>query len=75
VQAIDDVSRKTITSLSTITLKKGTKSEKAMEVGKTISAELQKAGIEKAVFDRGGYKYHGRVQKVAEGLREAGLKI
>jgi large subunit ribosomal protein L18 len=73
-QAIDDVTQKTIFGASDKTMK-GTKSERAMELGKLIATNIMKNGIQKALFDRGGFKYHGRVQKVAEGLRAAGLKV
>jgi large subunit ribosomal protein L18 len=45
----------------------------AMEVGKALGALCKERGIETVVFDRGGFMYHGRVQAVAEGAREAGL--
>lgn len=47
----------------------------AYEVGKLIAQKAKKLKIEKVVFDRGGYKYHGRVKALAEGAREAGLKF
>ncbi|MFH1518973.1 MAG: 50S ribosomal protein L18 [Candidatus Omnitrophota bacterium] len=47
----------------------------ANEVGKMISEKAQKSGIKNVCFDRGGYKYHGRVKKLAEGAREGGLKF
>lgn len=73
-QAIDDVSQKTIFGISDKNLK-GTKSERAELVGKTVAENIIKAGIKTALFDRGGFKYHGRVEKVAAGLRAAGLKV
>jgi large subunit ribosomal protein L18 len=73
-QAIDDVSQKTIFGTSDKALK-GTKSERAELVGKLIAETIIKAGIKTALFDRGGFKYHGRIQKVAEGLRAGGLKV
>jgi len=51
------------------------KTAKAFEVGKLIAKEALSKGIKKVVFDRGGYKYHGRVKAVAEGAREGGLKF
>ena len=54
---------------------KFTNQEAAREVGKIISEKAQKAGIKNVCFDRGGYKYHGRVKKLAEGAREGGLKF
>ena len=74
VQVIDDVAHKTLVGMSDKNLK-GTKSERAFALGKTIAESIMKNGTKIALFDRGGYKYHGRVQNVAAGLREAGLKI
>lgn len=74
VQVVDDTTAKTIFGLSDKNLK-GTKTEKAMTVGKTVAENIMKLGVKTALFDRGGYKYHGRVLNVAAGLREAGLKV
>jgi large subunit ribosomal protein L18 len=74
VQVIDDTTNKTILGLSDKGMK-GTKSERALALGKKIGADITGKGIKTALFDRGGYKYHGRVAKVCEGLREAGVKI
>ena len=74
VQVIDDTTNKTIVGMSDKGLK-GTKSERSFALGKTVAESIIKSGIKTALFDRGGYKYHGRVQNVAAGLREAGLKI
>ncbi len=49
--------------------------EAAAAVGKLVGARASDAGITKIVFDRGGYKYHGRIKALAEGAREAGLKF
>lgn len=54
---------------------KGTKSEKAFEVGKKIADLAKKAGVTSVAFDRNGYLYHGRVKKLAEGAREGGLQF
>ncbi|MCL6272460.1 50S ribosomal protein L18 [Muricauda sp. 2012CJ35-5] len=54
---------------------KGTKSEVAALVGKTIAEKAKKLGVEAVAFDRGGNLYHGRVKSLAEGAREAGLKF
>ena len=51
----------------------GKKTEKSMAVGRTLAARAKDAGITRVVFDRAGYKYHGRVKAVAEGAREGGL--
>jgi large subunit ribosomal protein L18 len=74
VQVIDDTTNKTIFGMSDKGLK-GTKSEKAKALGEKIAETIMKNGMKSALFDRGGYKYHGRVQNVAAGLRAAGLTI
>ena len=79
VQLIDDKSRKTILSSKIVPVSKnklkGGKSQKAGEVGKVIAERAKAAGINEVVFDRGGYKYHGRVKALADGLRAGGLKF
>jgi large subunit ribosomal protein L18 len=75
VQLIDDVAGKTLASLSSHKMRSGTKSERATAVGKAIAEAAGKLGIKRAVFDKGGYKYHGRVAAVASAAREAGLTI
>ena len=74
-QLIDDDAGKTIVGASWIGLKdfKGDKTAQASEVGKVLAAAAKKAGIEAAVFDRGGYLYHGRVKALADAAREGGL--
>lgn len=75
-QLIDDQNGKTIASANDAEVKEGkTKIEKAAAVGKLIAQKAVAKKIEKAVFDRGMFKYHGRVKAVADGAREAGLKI
>ncbi|TGV02072.1 50S ribosomal protein L18 [Flavivirga rizhaonensis] len=78
-QIVDDVNGTTISAASSrdkdISSAKGTKSEIATLVGKTIAERALKAGVETIAFDRGGYLYHGRVKSLAEGAREAGLKF
>ena len=49
--------------------------EQAGEAGKLLAERAEAAGIERAVFDRGGYQYHGRVKAFAEGVREGGLRV
>ena len=49
--------------------------EQATEAGKRLAQRAKDAGIERAVFDRGGYQYHGRVKALAEGIREGGLAL
>jgi large subunit ribosomal protein L18 len=75
VQMIDDMSGKTIASLSTKSIKTGTKTEKSVQVGKAVAEATLALGVKRAVFDKGGYKYHGRVAAVAAAAREAGLTI
>lgn len=53
----------------------GGKVAKGKATGKLLAEKAKAAGINKAVFDRGGYRYHGRVQAVADGAREAGLEL
>ncbi|HNU76116.1 MAG TPA: 50S ribosomal protein L18 [bacterium] len=77
-QIIDDEKSGTIVEFSSKKLKsaKGTtKTQKSFEVGKEISKLALEKGIKSVVFDRGGYRYHGRVKAVAEGAREGGLKL
>ena len=80
-QLIDDVSGRTITSASTIepevrgTLKSGANIDAAKAVGAAIGRRAVDAGVTEVIFDRGGRLYHGRVQALAEGAREAGLKF
>ncbi len=78
-QAIDDESGTTLVSSCDIKLpkigKKTTKLTKAYEVGLELSKKLKELKIEKAVFDRSGYKFHGRVKKIAQGLRDGGIKV
>lgn len=75
-QIIDDERGKTIVADSDLkTTKKGPKVEMAFEVGKNIAKKALKKGIKKVVFDRGGFLYHGRIEKVALGAREGGLEF
>ena len=81
VQAIDDHHGNTITSSSTLTIQKSLKNiysgnkEAAKAVGADIAKKLLEKSISSVVFDRGGYVFHGRVQALAEGAREVGLKF
>ncbi|CAM2763319.1 50S ribosomal protein L18 [Hathewaya histolytica] len=78
-QIIDDAAGTTIVSASSLdkdfTLKVGSNKEAARLIGEIIGKKAIENGIEEVVFDRGGYIYHGRVQELAEGAREAGLKF
>lgn len=78
VQAIDDVKRVTLLGLSEKVIKapkSSTKVERANLVGKAFGKLMRERNIEIAVFDRSGYKYHGRVKALAEGIRDAGIKF
>jgi large subunit ribosomal protein L18 len=74
-QLVDDESARTLASASWTALEKapGSKTGQANAVGKALAAAATKAGIERCVFDRGGYLFHGRVKALAEGAREGGL--
>ena len=77
-QIIDDVAGNTLVSASSVEKGfegPGSNKEAARKVGKTIAERALAKGIENVVFDRGGYVYHGRVQELAEGAREGGLKF
>lgn len=79
-QVIDDATGKTLISVSDYAGKKakagkGTKTEKASANGKALAEALKKKGIDNVVFDRGGFKYHGRIKALAEALRESGIKL
>ncbi len=74
-QIIDDIAAKTLASASDLKIKKGTKSEKAAQVGKLIAEAWAKAWISEVVFDRGWFQYIGRVKALADAAREAGLKF
>ena len=76
-QLIDDQKGKTIIEAKDAQVKKKVKGKVGLstEVGKLIAKKAKDQKIEQVVFDRGGYKYHGRVKALAEGAREAGLKF
>lgn len=76
-QIIDDESGKTLGSFNQAQLKdnKGSKVEKSKLVGENLAEIALKLKINEVTFDRSGYRYHGRVKAVAEGLREKGLKV
>lgn len=74
-QIVDDKDGKTLASVNDSKVKKGTKTERASEVGKLLAEVAKKAGITKVVFDRNGCKFHGRVKALAEAAREGGLKF
>lgn len=78
-QIIDDQKGHTLVQASTLDKSLGLENTKNMEAAKRIGSEIAKraveAGIERVVFDRSGYLYHGRVKALAEAAREAGLKF
>jgi large subunit ribosomal protein L18 len=75
MQVVDDQTGKTLAATSTVTIEKGTKTEKTTAAATKLAQELKKQKISKIVFDRGGYRYHGRVKAVAEAMREQGLEV
>ena len=75
LQAIDDVAEKTLCAVHSKTVPNGKKAEEAFASGKKLGSLLKEKNITKAVFDRGPYTYLGRVQRLAEGLREAGIQV
>lgn len=80
-QVINDIEGKTVASASTLEAgvkkdtAKGCTKEAAGTVGKLIAERAKEAGITSVVFDRGGYKFHGRVQALADAAREGGLSF
>ena len=76
-QLIDDDSGRTLASVgwTESDLRSLKPMEQATEAGKLLASRAKAAGIDSAVFDRGGYQYHGRVKALAEGAREGGLKF
>ena len=75
-QLVDDEAGRTLASATWLVLRggsKGTKTEQAAEVGKLLAESAKSAGIERVVFDRGGFLYHGRVKALADAAREGGL--
>ena len=78
-QVIDDSAGITLAAASTVEKElrssKSTKSEEAAEVGKLIAARAKSAGVERVVFDRAGFRYHGRIKSLADAAREAGLEF
>jgi len=78
-QIVDDVKEITLIGISSLSKEVDKKGKKKVEVSKVVGQQLAKKakekGIEKIVFDRNGYLYHGRVKAFAEGAREGGLKF
>jgi large subunit ribosomal protein L18 len=80
-QVIDDARGQTIAAASSLektmreSMKTGANVEAARRVGKEVAERAKKAGVDKVVFDRGAYMYHGRVKALADGAREGGLEF
>jgi large subunit ribosomal protein L18 len=76
-QLVDDLEGRTLAAASWLHLRrfKGAKTAQAAEVGKLLAQRAKEAGIETAVFDRGGYLFHGRVKALAQAAREGGLRV
>ena len=78
-QIVDDSVGRTLAAASTldpaIRAAEGDKTAKARQVGELLARRAAEVGIEAVVFDRGGYRYHGRIAALADGAREGGLKL
>ena len=76
-QVIDDASGRTLAAASTTEKElrgsKSTKSEEAAVIGRLVAERAKAAGVERVVFDRAGFRYHGRIKSLADAAREAGL--
>ncbi|MFM2105156.1 MAG: hypothetical protein RL338_188 [Chloroflexota bacterium] len=76
-QVIDDSTGRTLAAASTLEKElrkgKGTKTDEAKVVGRLVAERAKSAGVERVVFDRAGFRYHGRVKSLADAAREAGL--
>ena len=76
-QVIDDASGRTLATASTVEKElrgsKQTKTEEAAVVGRLVAERAKSAGVEHVVFDRAGFRYHGRIKSLADAAREAGL--
>lgn len=73
-QLVDDAAKRTVLTVTDKDLT-GKKAERATAVGKRIAEKAKSAGVSKVVFDRAGYRYHGRVKALADGAREGGLEF
>ena len=78
-QVIDDASGKTLAAASTVEKElrgsKQSKTDEAKNVGRLLAERAKKAGVERVVFDRAGFRYHGRIKSLADAAREAGLEF
>jgi large subunit ribosomal protein L18 len=78
-QVIDDASGRTLAAASTLEKElrssKQTKTEEAAVIGRLLAERAKSAGVERVVFDRAGFRYHGRIKSLADAAREAGLEF
>ena len=78
-QVIDDAAGRTLASASSLDpdlrAADGTKADDAAKVGRLIAQRARAAGVERVVFDRAGFRYHGRIKSLADAAREAGLEF
>lgn len=75
-QVVDDLTGRTVVGVNSAGLEaEGDKTARAKATGRRVAELAKKQGITRVVFDRGGYRYHGRVRALAEGAREAGLEF
>ncbi len=75
-QVIDDVAGRTLAAASTLAVSEGEDPKaKAKAVGAQVAEKAKAAGVTRVTFDRGGFRYHGRVQALADGAREGGLEF
>ena len=75
VQVINDLEGKTLCSASSLGMEAMPKIEQAAKVGELLAEKAKAAGVEKVVFDRNGYLYHGRVKSLADAARKGGLNF
>jgi large subunit ribosomal protein L18 len=74
-QLVDDSANRTLATVSDLGIEQGKKAERAAEVGRLIAERAKTAGISRVVFDRAGYRFHGRIKAVADGARKGGLEF
>src|SRR5438046_8170329 len=74
-QLVDDTASRTLATVSDLGIEQGKKGERAAEVGRLIAERAKSAGMNRVVFDRAGYRYHGRIKAVADGARKGGLEF
>ena len=75
IQVVDDQAGSTLLTDSTKSFSEGSKSEKSFKLGQKVAEELLRRQIRAVIFDRGGYKFHGRVKALVSGAREGGLSF